>query len=69
MSQAIQQAWTQGGSLTSRCQMAGLSRACYCPNLIGHVIKLYQVNPNMLGKIDWVVEWDIKSAANCESTK
>ena len=29
MSQAIQDAATQGGSLTDLCQMAGISRACY----------------------------------------
>ena len=33
MSQTIQQASAQGGSLTSLCQMAGISRACYYRNL------------------------------------
>ena len=33
MSHPIQQAWAQGGSLTSLCKMAGLSRACYYRNL------------------------------------
>ena len=33
MSQAIQEAATQGGSLANLCQMAGISRACYYPGL------------------------------------
>ncbi len=33
MSQAVQEAATQGGSLTNLCQMAGISRTCYYKNI------------------------------------